>query len=82
MRKYFIAVIVVLALVALSIPASAETVFNECSKCIMKWGKGCPPCGSTQAASAATPKASTATDVLGNKIPCATDNSGKTHLGT
>ncbi|MDD5428384.1 MAG: hypothetical protein PHI58_03995 [Candidatus Omnitrophica bacterium] len=84
MKKYFIVAIAVLALAALSIPASAETVFNEMSKCVKSWGKGCSEPCEPAATSAATPapKACMKKDVLGNKIPGATDNSGKTKLGT
>ncbi|MFA6320314.1 MAG: hypothetical protein WCY36_00460 [Candidatus Omnitrophota bacterium] len=82
MSKYFIVVIAVLALIALSVPASAETVFNEASKCIMDWGKGCKPCSKSAPAQPAATKPACMTDSLGNKVPCCTDNSGKTKLGT
>ena len=86
MKKYFIISIAVAALFAGTMPVGAETGFNEMSKCIQSWGKGC--CGSGNAKTAAAPAPAAdkkccckKTDVLGNKVPCCTSNSGKVKLG-
>lgn len=84
MKKYFIAIIVVVAFVASTMPVHADTAFNDMSKCIKTWGKGCcGECGGTKAPAATTGKKGCAcmTDALGNKVPCQTNNSGKTSLG-
>jgi len=66
-------------------PVSAETTFNEMSKCVQSWGKGC--CADSKGAkTAATPAGDkkcccTETDALGNKVNTRTNNSGKTRLG-
>lgn len=86
MRKYIIVLIAVVALLASTMPVSAETAFNQMSTCIKSWGKGCGSGTSTTAAAPAaaattTPKPKWTTDVLGNKVSTGTDNSGKTYLG-
>ena len=80
MKKYFIALIAVAALIASTMPVSADTAFNDMSKCIKNWGKECK--SGTSTAAKTMPKAKSTTDTLGNKIPTSTDNSGKTKLGT
>jgi hypothetical protein len=78
MKKYFVIGLVVMAFIALTVPVGADTVFNEMSNCIK--GKGCGMCqkkcegSQTQAPMAGMCKK---TDVLGNKVPPCTDNSGK-----
>ena len=83
MKKYFIISIAVTALLAGTMPVSAETGFNQMSKCIQNWGKGCGGCKGSKAQAATPKKAKPAmtTDTLGNKVPGGTDNSGKTRLG-
>ena len=81
MRKYVIAILAVVALVASTMPVSAETAFNDMSKCIQGWGK-CGASGtSTTAAAVTTPRPKSAVDAIGNVTPTCTDNSGKTKLG-
>lgn len=79
MRKYIIALIAVMALLAGTMPASADTMFNDMSKCIQSWGKECAP--GTSTAAATQPKPKTSTDAIGNVTPTGTDNSGKILLG-
>lgn len=84
MKRYFVVLVAVVALLASAMPASAETAFNEMSKCIKTWGKGCSGTGtsagtSTAAVTRAKPK--TSKDAIGNITPTGTDNSGKTLLG-
>ncbi len=82
MKKGFMALIIAIAFFATAIPAGAETVFNEMSKCIQDMGKGCCASKSGEAkTAAASPKATKTTDVLGNTVSTATDNSGKSKLG-
>lgn len=83
MRKYVIAIIAVVALLASTMPVSADTAFNDMSKCVQSWGKGCGGSASTAAATPAMtqPRPKTAVDAIGNVTPTATDNSGKTKLG-
>ena len=83
MKKYFIISIAVTALFAGIVPVSADSVFNDMSKDIQNWGKGCGGCASAKAAVPATTKkcCKMKTDTLGNKVPCCTNNSGKTRLG-
>ena len=83
MKKYFIISIAVAALFAGTMPVGAETGFNQMSKCIHNWGKGCGECSSAKtAAPASTKKCCTkTTDTLGNKVDTGTNNSGKTRLG-
>ena len=83
MKKYFIISIAVVALFAGTMPVGAETCFNEMSKCVQSWGKGCGKCGGQGAAVPAKNKKCCCkkTDVLGNKTPGCTDNCGKTRLG-
>ena len=79
MKKYFVVIIVVLAFLATTMPSFADSAFNDMSKCIQGWGKGCTSCASTQAKEAAPCKKCCCmkTDALGNKVPCCTNNSGK-----
>ena len=78
MKRYFIISIAVAALLAGTMPVGAETGFNEMSKCIQGWGKGCGGCGTAKAVVAAPAPAKDKkccckkTDVLGNKVPCCT----------
>ena len=84
MKKYFIVSIAVAALFVGTMPLCAETGFNEMAKCVRSWGKGCGECGSTKAAAAPASSKKCCgmkTDTLGNKVPCGTNNSGKTRLG-
>ena len=85
MKRSIIAIIAVAVFFAFTIPAGAESVFNDMSKCVQSWGKGCSGCGGTQAqAKEAAPSKKCCcmkTDCMGNKVPCGTDNSGKTKLG-
>lgn len=83
MKRYFIISIAAAALLAGTMPVSAETGFNQMSKCIQSWGKGGCECSSAKTAAPAKTKkcCCTKTDTLGNKVPCGTDNSGKTRLG-
>ena len=78
MKKYFVVALAVLAMVVVALPAFADTVFNESSKCIQSWGKECTPCapGDTTA-----PKVVKSVDALGNTVSLVTDNSGKNTLG-
>ena len=80
MKKYFIISIAVAALFAGTMPVGAETPFNDMSKCIQGWGKGC---GGTKTAAPACAKKCCCkkTDALGNKVDTRTNNSGKTRLG-
>jgi len=80
MRKYIIVLIAAVALLASTMPVSAETAFNDMSKCIQSWGKECAK-GTTSTAAATTPKPKATVDAIGNVIPTGTDNSGKTLLG-
>ncbi len=82
MKKAFMALMITVAFLAVTMPAGAETIFNEMSKCVQDMGKGCcaSKSGETKAA-AASPKATKTTDVLGNTVSTATDNSGKSRLG-
>jgi hypothetical protein len=81
--RYFMVLIAVVALLAFAVPASAETCFNEMSKCIQTFGKGC--CGGSSAAKTecvkSSPKDVVAVDALGNDVSLVTDNSGKSQLG-
>ena len=83
MKKYFIIGVAIAALFAGTMPAGAETGFNQMSKCIQNWGKGCGGCGSAKVAAPASSKkcCCTKTDILGNKVDIGTNNSGKTRLG-
>ena len=83
MKKYFIISIAVAALFAGTMPVGAETVFNDMSKCVKSWGKGCEACKGSkdQAATPKKVKPAMTTDTLGNKIDTGTNNSGKTRLG-
>ena len=85
MKRYFIISIAVAALLAGTMPVGAETVFNQSSKCIQNWGKGCGGCSSAKAAAPAPAKNKKCcckkTDALGNTTPCCTSNSGKVKLG-
>ena len=83
MKRYFIISVAVVALFAGTIPVSADSAFNDMSKCIQSWGKGCGCCGGAKAAAPATTKKCCCkkTDVLGNKVDTGTNNSGKTRLG-
>lgn len=86
MKKYIVVTIAVIAFLAVTIPAGAESGFNEASKWIASWGK-CYSKDTTQAASqpsgtvASQSSKMPATDVLGNKVPCKTMKEGKTQLG-
>lgn len=80
MKKYFALVLVVAVICAFAIPACAETVFNDMSKCVQSWGKGCQPCTSKEAPAAA-PKIVKSVDAIGNQVSLVTDNSGKNMLG-
>lgn len=79
MKKYVMILMAAAVLVAIAMPVRAETAFNEMSKCVQSWGKGC--CEACKGGKTA-PKAMTATDALGNKVSTVTDNSGKSKLGT
>ncbi len=75
MKKYFVIVIAAVVFCALAMPACADTVFNDMSKCVKSWGKGCGECGGdkTAAAPASVPAKGKKgccmkTDVLGNKV--------------
>ena len=82
MKKCFIVLVVVAAFCAMSIPAYAETVFNEMSKCVQNFGKNCPPCGTkSSGADVTAPKIVKSVDALGNKVSLVTDNSGMNTLG-
>ena len=85
MKVYFVIAIVAVALVASTMPVSADSTFNDMSKCIQSWGKGCGECGSAKAAAPAPVTGKKCcckkTDTLGNKVDCCTNNSGKTRLG-
>ena len=83
MKKYFIISIAVAALFAGTVSVSADSVFNDMSKCVQGWGKGCKECKSSKAQAATPKKAKPAmtTDTLGTKIDTGTNNSGKTRLG-
>ena len=85
MRKYVFISIAVAALFAGTVPVGAETGFNQMSKCIQSWGKGCGECKGSQAQAAAPVKSKRCcvktTDTLGNKVDTGTNNSGKTRLG-
>ena len=83
MKRCFVVIIAVAAFFAGAMPVSAETAFNEMSKCIQTWGKGCGEGTkkSEGAKTTAAPKMTTKTDALWNKTPVGTDNSGKTMLG-
>ncbi|MDD5136483.1 MAG: hypothetical protein PHX20_03905 [Candidatus Omnitrophica bacterium] len=82
MKKYFI-VLIALVFLAATVPAFGETVFNEMAGCVKSIGKGCAPCAATSsgAQTGTVAKMAKKTDVLGNKVSCMTDNSGKTQLG-
>lgn len=80
MKRYLIVFAIVAAFIAPAFPVSAETVFNEMSGCIKTWGK----CGGGSKAATTgvtAPRPTVKTDVIGNKTPTVTDNSGKTQLG-
>ncbi|GEM_PF-6472953 len=79
MRKYIIVLIAAAAFLVSTMPVSADTAFNDMSKCIQSWGKEGASAPSTTAAT--QPKPKTSTDAIGNVIPTGTDNSGKTLLG-
>ena len=86
MKKYFIISIAVAALFAGTVPVSADSVFNDMSKCVKSWGKGCGECGGAAKEAAAMPDKGKKcccmkTDVLGNKVPCCTAKSGKVSIG-
>ena len=83
MKKYVVVIIVVLAFLATTMPACADSAFNDMSKCIQGWGKGGTACGGSQAKAAVPSKKCCCmkTDVLGNKVPCCTNNSRKVNPG-
>lgn len=75
MKKGIIVLIAIAVLVAFTVPAMAETIFNEMSKCISTWKcpAKCEPCKAT----AATVKTTCAavdktTDALYNIVPTRT----------
>lgn len=75
MRKGIVLAIAIAFFFALAIPVSADTVFNEASKCIASWGKPCDT--SAKAAPAKDMSASKASvhgvkDVLNNTVPTGT----------
>jgi len=77
MKKGIIVLIAIAVLVAFTIPAMAETCFNEMSKCISTWK--CPMKGEAAKAAAAPAKTTCVkpactTDALNNKVPTATVN--------
>ena len=83
MVKKVALVIVALAFFVSIVPAWGDTVFNDASKCIAGWGKGCcTPCAkSTPAAAPVVSKPMAKTDILGNKVPAQTEKGGKVTLG-
>ena len=82
MKKYIVALIAVVMLVASALPACAESVFNDMSKCVQNWGKECKPCASKSAVAGTATKAPRmkVTNPLGNTTPLVTDNSGKVEI--
>lgn len=63
---------------ALTLPACADTVFNEAAKCIASWGKPCSSSASAKCAPAVSKAAapSVVKDVLNNTVPTATMKEG------
>jgi len=79
MRKGIALAIAIAFFFALAIPASADTVFNEASKCIASWGKPCDT--SAKSAPAKSMSSSMASvhgvkDVLNNTVPTGTVKEG------
>lgn len=72
MKRGIIVLIAIAVLVAFTVPAMAETMFNEMSKCISTWKcpSKCEPC---KAAVATVKKTcDTTTDALNNIVPTGT----------
>ena len=83
--KKFVILAAVIAFIAVTIPAMAETGFNQAKDWIGTWGKCCPASASASApAQASGTKCAPCvrkTDTLGNKVPCCTMKGSKTKLG-
>lgn len=74
MKKGIIVLMAIAVFVAFTVPAMAETCFNEMSKCISTWK--CPMQAGADKAPAKTTcvKPACTTDALNNKVPTATVN--------
>lgn len=84
MKQYLVAALVVLAFLAVAMPASAETdIFQKTADWIASWGKPCgTPCGAPADTAAPSKPAMCApcpmkTDVLCNVVPTGTVKEGK-----
>lgn len=85
MGKYIVLAIVVLAFFIGTVPVKADTVFNDTSKWIQSWGKGC--CTAAKEGTATAPakampmKPIYVKDALGNTVPTQTGDTGKALRG-
>ena len=73
MKRGIIVLIAIAVLVAFTVPAMAETMFNEMSKCISTWK--CPMKGEPSKSGPAktnVAKPATTTDALYNTVPTGT----------